>query len=215
MINTLNAILMDDQPISASFFNEGRWLTDFVTPEAPDIIMLHDSINKNSVTLEDKAIAAWDWVANEVRYKSFISARINVEGVASAQNDFWQTPSMCSHTHVGNCVNKAFLLTSLLRRDFPDTDVYCVLGNLYNGHAAGHAWVEAAIDGKTYILEATRNDVPLLPVEKGDRYEPVHYVNDKKVLVVPDRTVITPFQACYSSWLKDYLDWTYINGGRK
>ena len=94
----------------------------------------------------------------------------------------------------------------------PD-QVHCVLGNLYNGHAAGHAWVEAVINGKPYILESTRNDVPMIQADTVERYEPVHYFNDQEGLVVPGRTVLTPFQACYSSWLKDYLDFAYINGG--
>lgn len=208
-----NVISMNDQPVAAGFFGAGNWLTDFITPNNPDVEMLWEDITQNLNTVQEKAIAAWDWVANEVKYKSFIRATISVEGRNSVQADYWQTPAMCVHTHVGNCVNKAFLLTSLLRRELPTNQVYCVLGNLYNGHASGHAWVEADINGQVFILEATRNDVPLLPVEKADRYEAVHYVNDKQLYAVPGRTVLTPFSACYSSWLKDYLHWAYINGG--
>ena len=175
--------------------------------------MLWDRVTHGLQTKKEKAIAAWDWVANEVQYKPFIRATIQVEGRTSAQADYWQAPALCAHTHVGNCVNKAFLLASLLRREFPFQEVYCVLGNLHNGAISGHAWVEANINGQEYILEATRNDVPLLPVEKADRYEPVHYANDKEIYAVPGRTVMTPFHACYSNWLKDYLDWAYINGG--
>ncbi len=208
-----NAEPIDNQPVAATFFNEGRWLTEYITPDEPDIILLRRQLFEGLTTKEERALAAWDWVAKQVRYKPFIHAYINVEGKISSQDDYWQSPSMCSKTRVGNCVNKAFLLTSLLRGDFGENEVYCVLGNLYNGHAAGHAWVEAIINGYTYILESTRDDVPFLPIEKASRYEPVHYVNDKKVLAVPGRTVMTPFSACYSNWLRDYLHWAYINGG--
>ena len=145
---------IDDQPISAGFFGEGKWLSDFITPNNPDIQMLWDRVTHGLQTKKEKAIAAWDWVANEVQYKPFIRATIQVEGRTSAQADYWQAPALCAHTHVGNCVNKAFLLASLLRREFPSQEVYCVLGNLHNGAISGHAWVEANINGQEYILEA-------------------------------------------------------------
>jgi transglutaminase-like putative cysteine protease len=205
------AIVINDQPVAAGLFGEGHWLSDYVTPEEPDIKVLFERITAQAHSTQEATIACWDWVANEVTYKPFISARIDVEGQTSETQDFWQTPSMCSHTHVGNCANKAFLLTSLVRNALSPEQVHCVLGNLYNGHAAGHAWVEARINGKNYILESTRNDVPLLEVSAAARYEPVHYFNEKTVWAIPGRTVLTPFQACYSSWLRDYLNWSYIN----
>ena len=210
----LNAIKIDDQPISATFFGEGKWLSDFVTPNEPDVILLYRQIAAD-MSSGDAIIACWNWVANQVKYKNFIQAAITVEGKTSYQDDFWQSPAVCSKTHVGNCANKAFLLTSLLRNTLPQNEVYCVLGNLYNGHGAGHAWVETVINGENYIVEATRNDVPMTRAIDTDRYEAVHYFNDKEMYAVPGKTVMTPFQACYSSWLKDYIDWSYINGGRR
>lgn len=207
------AIPIDDQPIEAGFFGAGSWLRNYITPDNPDIEILWKSVIQGATNPQERAISAWDWVANNVKYSPFIKATITIQGKASVQNDFWQMPSMCAHTGVGNCVNKAFLLTSLMRREWGPSDVYTVLGNLYNGHAAGHAWVEASINGQVWILESTRNDVPMLPVEKGKRYEAVHYVNDKVIYAVPGRTIMTPFHASYSNWLRDYLHWAYINGG--
>jgi hypothetical protein len=208
-----STVKIDDQPISATFFGEGRWLSDFVTPDEPDILTLWHEISRGISSQQDRIVAAWDWVANQVKYKPFIAARISVEGVTSVQEDFWQSPAMCSKTHVGNCANKAFLLASLLRNEFTADQVHVVLGNLYNGHASGHAWVEVQVGGDSYIVESTRNDVPLSIASLTDRYEPVHYFNDQVVLAVPGRTVLTPFSACYSSWLKDYLDMAYIQHG--
>jgi transglutaminase-like putative cysteine protease len=209
-----NVVQIEDQPIASRFFGEGNWLTDMITPNSPDVLQLWNRITADKRTIEDKIIASWDWVARQVKYKPFISASINVEGKSSFQHDFWQTPAMCSKTRVGNCANKAFLLTSLLRNELSENQVYCVLGNLHNGHVSGHAWVEVNFDGNDYIMHATRDDVPLIDVKKATRYEPVHYLNEKIVLAVPGRTVMTPFEACYSDWLKDYLNWSYINGGR-
>lgn len=206
-----NTITIDDQPISAGFFGEGKWLSDYVTPEEPDIMMLYEEITKGLSSREEKIVACWDWVANQIKYKSFIKATISVEGKASTQDDYWQTPAMCSKTKVGNCANKAFLLASLLRRELKANQVYTVLGNLVNGHREGHAWVQVNLDSE-YIVEATRNDVPMVLAAVAKRYEPVHYFNDQTVMAIPGRTVMTPYANAYSEWLRDYLAWSYIHG---
>jgi transglutaminase-like putative cysteine protease len=206
-------IPIDNQPIGAGFFEEGHWLSDYVTPDEPDILVLYRRITEGMDNSEDRIVACWDWVANKVRYKPHITAEIRVEGKASYQGDYWQSPSMVSKTQVGNCANKAFLLTSLLRNELSPAQVYCVLGNLYNGHVQGHAWVQINISGREYIVEATRNDVPMLDTNLAPRYESVHYFNDQQILAVPGRTVMTPFESCYSEWLKDYLNFNYINNG--
>lgn len=206
-----NVVLIDDQPIAAKFFGEGRWLSDFITPDEPDVLTLWRSVTDGLYAPLDRIGAAWDWVANQVQYRNFIRATLNVEGKTSYQDDYWQDPSQCALTRVGNCANKAFLLTSLLRNELPVDQIHAVLGNLLNGKWAGHAWVEAVINGQPMIVEATRSDVPLVLAENAERYQPVHYFNDQEVYAVPGRTVMTPFQACYSNWLKDYLDWNYIN----
>lgn len=206
-----SAVPIDDQPISAGFFDEGKWLSDYITPNEPDILLLWSQVAQLSDTKEGRVTAAWDWVANQVRYTSFVSAQINVEGVRSTQDDYWQSPSMVTKTRIGNCANKAILLTSLLRNELSPDDVYCILGNLHNGKVEGHAWVQVNLGGKEYVVESTRGDVSMLPVEEAGRYEVVHYFNDQKVLAVPGRTVMVPFAACYSNWLRDYLQWSYIN----
>lgn len=208
-----SAIIIDDQPVTSGFFEAGSWLSDYITPDEPDILMLWKQISRNS-SQQEKVLAAWDWVASNIKYKNFIKASINVEGKMSTQDDYWQLPAMCMKTHIGNCANKAFLLTSLLRNEFSPEEIHCVLGNLYNGKPEGHAWVEVRLSGSDYILEATRADVPPVKTSLVDRYEPVHYFNDKMVYAVPGRTLMVPFSACYSNWLKDYLHWSYINGGQ-
>jgi transglutaminase-like putative cysteine protease len=205
---------IDDQPVASGFFGEGKWLSGYITPAEPDILMLWDQITSGLNSKEDKVVACWDYVAKQVKYINFVKAKLLIEGLHSYQDDFWQTPSMVTKTHIGNCANKAFLLTSLLRNELAPNEVYAVLGNLQNGSQEGHAWVQVNIGGSEYIVESTRDDVPMLPVQKASRYEPVHYFNDQVMLAVPGRTVMQPFGACYSNWLRDYLDWAYISGGR-
>jgi len=209
-------ISIDDQPISATFFDEGRWLTSFVTPDALEVKELHAKLTKNIDELEDKMLACWNWVANGVRYVKFVRGKIWVNGHSSVQDDYWQPPSQLIQTKVGNCANKAFLLASLLRNDISAEKVHCVLGNLHQGRKpGGHAWVEVRLNSHSYIMESTRGDMaPLVISNMANIYESVIYFNDKVVSAIPGRTLLQPFCAVYADWLKDYLDWAYIEGAK-
>lgn len=207
-------IQTDDQPIAATFFGEGKWLTDFITPEALEIQQLYDELTAGIVEEDDRIIACWEWVGN-LKYKNFITGKLWIEGQSSVQTDLWNTPSITARIKVGNCSNKSFLLTSLLRNELPAEDVHCVLGNLHNGRVGGHAWVLLNRNGEEYIMEATSTDVPpLVFAHTADRYEAIHLFNDKDVYTIPGKTVMTPYSASYSVWLKEYLDWAYIEGKR-
>jgi len=209
-------IPIDDQPIAATFFGEGKWLTEFITPDALEVKTLYDKITKNRDTVEGRIDACHAWVASQVKYKQFISGTIEIEGKKSRQTDLWMNPSMVILTQVGNCANKSFLLASLLRNTLPPTQVHTVLGNLYNGKPGGHAWVEVRLNERDYVSETTRPDVPALVMASiADRYEPVHYFNDKEAYAIEGRTVMEPFQNYYSTWLVDYLDWCYIEGNKR
>jgi len=212
-----NAYLIDDQAVDPTFFGESRWLTSYITPDEPDIQVIYDRITKGLTTIEDKIEACWDYVAHNIKYRPFVKAAINVGGRVSKQSDYWQLPSQCARTKIGNCANMAFLLTSLLRYGLPEEDINCVFGNLHNnGKIEGHAWVEwSAYDGQDYIIEATRGDVPMVLATTKDRYEPIHYFNESLVYAIPGRTVMRPFSASYSEWLKDYLSFDYINANRR
>lgn len=202
---------MDDQPISATFFGEGRWLTGFITPDALEVQELHKGLTQDLNELQDKLTALWYWVASEVKYTKFVKGKLWIDGKSSVQNDLWNLPGLTSRVKVGNCVNKAFLLTSLIRNELPASQVSCVLGNLYNGKAGGHAWVNVKLGGIDYIMESTRSDVPALVLASmAERYEAIHYFNDQEAFVVEGRTLLMPMTKCYSTWLVDYLDWAYI-----
>jgi hypothetical protein len=137
----VEVIRINDQPISASFFGEGTWLTDFITPEASDVKDLFDELTKGITDSNDRIRACWEWVATRIRYVPFVRGRLMINGKSSVQNDFWASPSMTIHTRVGNCATKSFLLTSLLRNELGPEQIHCAMGNLYNGTPGGHAWV--------------------------------------------------------------------------
>jgi len=207
------ATLIDDQPISATFFGEGRWLTDFVTPNALDIQVLHKDITEGLDTLDERLAALRDWVASNIKYTKFVKGKLWIGGKSSAQDDLWNMPSITARVKVGNCANMSFLLASLIRNELPVNQVYCVLGNLYNGKPGGHSWVQTRLRGADYVMESTRADVsPMIPVTAADRYEAVHLFNDQEAYAIEGRTVLEPFTECFSTWLSDYLNWAYIEG---
>jgi len=205
------AVPIDDQPIAAGFWGQGSWLTDFITPDAFDISDLYKQITEGITDSNEKILACWRWVASQVKYVKFVRGRIWINGRSAVQNDYWPPPSLTIQTRVGNCASKSFLLTSLLRNLLSADEVYCVLGNLYNGKAGGHAWVKLNLDDGEHYMESTMPTAPpMVPATAAQRYEAVHYFNDEKVLAIEGRTVLTPFTACYSEWLRSYLHWAYI-----
>ena len=207
------AITMDDQPIDATFFGEGKWLTDFITPDALEVQELYKGITNGLVSVEDKIAACHQWVASQLKYKKFIRGRIWIEGKNSTQSDLWNMPSVTARIGVGNCANKSFLLTSLLRNALPASQAHCVLGTLYNGKPGGHAWVSVKLGGIDYIVESTMASAKsLIPAYSVDRYEAVHLFNDESAYAIEGRTLLEPFTACFSTWLSDYLDFAYIEG---
>lgn len=211
----VSATKVNDQPISATFFEEGNWLTDFITPENLTVQNLHREITQGIADQNEKITALWDWVASRVRYTRFVKAKLSVDGHSSTQDDYWAPPGITAKVGVGNCATKSFLLTSLLRNELPADRVYCVLGNLQQpGNKGGHAWVEIHPNGTSYLMETTRDDMPpMVLTSAADIYESVIYFNDEIVSYIPGRTVVEPFSAVYIDWLKDYLDWKVIEGG--
>lgn len=211
----LPATMVNDQPISATFFEEGNWLTDFITPDNLTVQSLYREITQDIGDQRERITALWRWVASQVKYTRFVKAKLWIDGHSSMQKDYWAPPSLTARVRVGNCATKSFLLTSLLRNELPSGKVHCVLGNLQQPrNKGGHAWVEIQPNGANYVMESTRADMqPMVLATAADIYESVVYFNDKGVSAIEGRTILEPFTAVYIDWLKDYLDWTVIGGG--
>jgi transglutaminase-like putative cysteine protease len=208
-------IAIDNQPIAASFFGEGQWLTDLITPNALDIQSLYQQLTQGISNSQERIIACWNWVTSQVKYVKFVKGYLWVNGRSSVQKDYWQPPSLSIETRVGNCATKSFLLCSLLRNELPPDQVYCTLGNLHNGKVGGHAWVTLKLADEEYVMESTTPTAPpLVPSSMARRYEPVHYFNDQVIQVVEGKSQILPYTLCYSTWLSDYLNWAYIEKQR-
>lgn len=204
-------IVIDDQPMDAAFFGEVRRLTDFITPDALEVQNLYKSLTGGISDTIGRITACWKWVANQVKYVEFVKGKLTINGKTSIQNDLWTLPEITIKTKVANCAVRSFLLTSLLRNELSSDQVYCTLGNLYNGKPGGHSWVTLRLSGEEDIMESTTPTVPpRVPASAADRYEAVHHFNDKIVLAVEGKTQLVPMTYCYSTWLSDYLNWAYI-----
>lgn len=207
-------VRINDQPVSPTFFGEGKFLTEYVTPNALDVNALFKKLAESETDVHGVLLKCWDWVADQVKYVSFVKAKIWIAGKTSEQEDFWQSPSGVIRTKIGNCANKSFLLASLVRNVLPPEQIEVVLGNLkQKGNVGGHAWCQVNIDGENYIMESTRSDMqPLVTTRVAEIYEDVLHFNDKTVSAFENRTLLVPFAAVYADWLKDYLDWAFIEG---
>ncbi len=130
---------MDDQPIESSFFGEGKWLTEFITVDNLEVVALYEEITKGLNYADEKVEACQKWVGS-LEYQKFLQGVLTINGRVSRQNDLWCDPSTVIRIGVGNCANKSFLLTSLLRNTLTSDQVFCVLGNLHNGTVGGIDW---------------------------------------------------------------------------
>jgi len=210
-----HVIPIDDQPMDAAFFSQVQRLTDFITPDALEVQSLYHQLTDGIDDQLEKLTACRQWVASRVRYVETVRAKIELNGKASFQKDYWSLPELTIKTRIGNCAIKSFLLASLLRNELSPDQVYCALGNLYNGKPGGHAWVVVKLP-EEYIMEATTVNVPpLVPAIAAERYETVHYFNDLQVLAVEGKTQLIPMTACYSTWLSDYLNFVWIESQKR
>ncbi len=176
-------IITDNQPIDARF-GDSVWLTSFLTPDNPDVKLKYLEITDGLISTRDKIDALWSYVA-AFKYKPIIASTLFVGNRKLHQNDTWFFPAEAMLLENLNCANRAFLLASLLKIELPASgQVYCVMGVLSN--SGSHAWVEAQIEGRIFILEATITDKvrAIIPAACLDIYESQVYFDEDKVYTV-------------------------------
>jgi hypothetical protein len=198
----------DNQAINARPGGDAVWITDFITPSNPDVVLLHQKLTSDIAYQQDRILACWRYVAH-IPYRETVRATLNIAGRSYSQSDAWLYPSeMIRLAPVGNCANKSFLLTSLLRNELPDTAVRCALGHLQYDGIGAHAWVSVDMPDGEHYLEATVENLEraLIPADRVGAYEPVMYFNDTGVWTVSDTDILNEhFGFCAIPWLKSYL----------
>lgn len=199
----MGGIKQDNQPIAARFGDISDWLTNWITPDNPQVRVLYQDITGDLNDVDDKVAACWHWVANEVKYKASIHGKISVEGRTLNQNDLWLYPAETLNPgiRVGNCACKSFLLASLALNASPD--IKCVMGNVNDHGIGGHAWVEY----EDSILESTQPNLPTPFISKSRaiHYDPVLYFDNASVYQMPGKELLEPLGLCAIPWLGRYL----------
>lgn len=202
----------DNQAIASRFGTEAVWLTDFITPQNPDVRLLHEQLTDHLDSLDARLFSLWKHVA-DIPYSATVKTTLTVGGRRFSQNDTWLLPAETIRlSPIANCANKSFLLASLVRNELPPGIVSCVMGNLALNHVGAHAWVQVNLNGRDYIMETTQPslDRALLDACNLGAYEPVLYFNDEEVyseVTEPSALEILnkPFGFCAIPFLEQYL----------
>ncbi len=202
----------DNQPV-ASRFGDAIWLTDLITPDNIEVLMVNEAVASRITNPAEQVEALWQIVA-EMPYVREVKTTLSVAGAGSAsQHDTWLFPSETLRFGIGNCATRSFLLASLLKNVRGVSDVYCTMGYVnHHGRHDGHAWVVVNLEGRPILLETTqpRIDDPLIPAENALAYEPVLCFDQKNVYTIDERYDIpaflnTRFTGQAIPFLKDYL----------
>lgn len=207
MLTIDGSIPCDDQPIDgATILGESRYLTSWVTPDNLEIQEKYKVLTANIASQKDRITALWNYVKG-IPYTPFVHSATNIGGVVFKQNDTWLNPAQALQVRKLNCMNKATLLTSLLRQEFSPNEAYVCLGNVNVDGIDGHAVSYLRWDSD-YLLETTNPGIqsPFLRAENMDIYESVMFFNDKGVSRVPNVSLREPLGLCCVSWLEGYIN---------
>ena len=200
---------IDNQPIgggaSATLFHEGRWLTEWLTPDNFEVQAEYERLTRGLTSSWDKTLACFNRVL-DIPYVKAVKIRLSVDGKTFVQQDAWLDPGQALKAPALNCANRAFLLASLLRQQYPPDRVWVVLGNLKIDGLGGHAWVFLR-NGQDYLLETTSPNIRQPITADSPSHESIIYFNDKGVRAVPGREIREPFSNCWCHpFLEDYLN---------
>lgn len=165
---------------------------------------------------------AWRWVTANVRYpwgpvdkqdRHVLMAYLEEESCGFMEpmrcrarfvyeaDDYWELPSEVLRDRVADCDGSSFLLTSILRRAFPDLPVYATVG-YYESY--GHVWVTVYRDGGWRVMETTAGQAGYMPPE-APPYRPLFRFDEREVLVsrwevparIRDREKVAKIKAAY------------------
>lgn len=201
----------DNQPIDTRF-GDAAWITDFITPRNPDVILKYQELSQGLTDPSDIAISLWHYISHQP-YVPLVAARLQAGGKTFRQKDTWFYPAESLQLGIGNCANKTFVLASMLKNQFRSPgEVYAVVGNIKLDGIGSHAWVEINRGGRSYIMETTQPNInsALIPTDLADAYVPKVYFDEKNVYTTGENVDVKQvfeahFGVCALPFLKDYL----------
>lgn len=204
----------DAQPIggekSACLFHESRFLTSWITPESLEVVQEYEQLTQGIASLEDRIMVCLRYVS-DIPYTEFVRVETRVGGKKFTQNDAWLEPAQAIVAGVKlNCVNRSFLLASLLGQELPPNDNWVCIGNLLKDGQRGHAWNVIKFGGVEYLLESTSLSLKarFIPITNDLLYEDIVYLNSSEVRGIPGKIPPETFSACYHCipFLQDYTN---------
>jgi len=177
--------------VEKRFGKERRYVTEFVTPNTPDVKDLAYAVGKPNIEETIAAIASWVWANIDYpdgvingdwhELKAFTTGWFTPM-LKFSTGDFWRFPAevLGQRTKdgrlIGDCEDSSFVCSSLLRNYILPSDILVHLGRY---KIYWHAWVEVRHNGVWYILETTkRHPTWALPVP-DKHYKSYGYFNDQ------------------------------------
>lgn len=203
---------VDNQPIDARVGGDAVWITDFITPNNPDILLKYNELTAGLTDPDDIAVALWHYISHQP-YVPLIFARLNVLGKTFQQKDTWFYPGESLQIGKGNCANKSFVLASLLKNYYRvPGQVFCAMGNITLDGIGAHAWVELNNSAGRFIIETTQPNLEhaLIPKEAAIAYDAKVYFDERDVYVngqgiSAPQALSAHFGVCAVPWLENYL----------
>jgi hypothetical protein len=202
----------DNQPVDTRAGHDAVWITDFITPNNPDVILKYRALTQGQTDPNDIAYSLWHYISHQP-YVPLVSSKLSAAGRTFHQKDTWFYPAESIQLGIGNCANKSFVLASLLKNYWKAPgQVYCVVGNIKLDGIGSHAWVELNSGRGSYILETTQPNIShaIIPKNVVDAYEGMVYFDDESVYTTGDRVSVknvlsSHFGVCAVPFLKTYL----------
>ena len=124
-------------------------LSDFFQPEAVEAL----AAQIPAETEEEFVYSAWEFVGRNIRYEA-VGSDMDFYDHSVSCLDCYLPPAVLKRG-AANCVGKSALLASLLLTRLSSSQVMMSIGTLSTNHIGGHAWIEAEIGGRWYLLEST------------------------------------------------------------
>ena len=170
---------------------------EFIRPNTLMVYRLAVQLGVNGRSRERYLERCWGYVVHKIKYppgSQFVQdwhvmhaypGHRNTPLVRYEVHDYWNLPSETIRDRIGDCDDKSILLTSLLRRRYSSSEVYCTVGRVAG---YGHMWVSLRTDKGWVAYETTK--VQPAVYETG-LYEPSFRFNDlsviaKRGLRIPD-----------------------------
>jgi len=175
-----------DYAVAKRFGNELLDVREFIRPGT---YMVGELVARQRFARPEDA---WAWVLSNIKYPwgpidrqdrhvlmAYLEPQTRHARYVYETDDYWELPSEVLRDRTADCDGASFLLTSILRRAFPNLPAYATVGH-YEGY--GHVWVAVWQDGWR-VMETTLDRPPAVMPPEGPPYRVLFRFDEREVLV--------------------------------